>query len=107
MFNTFYKGTVDDLLAFVGTAPKEEIEKVGDENETLNRDELIAYVVDTNKCSREEAERIVTEIQREEFNELIQPMIEKGFVELTGYDASGDPIYKPTVKGLMASYKVN
>jgi len=107
MFNTFYKGSIDDLLAFVGTAPKEEIEKVGDKNEMLNRDELIAYVIDTNKCSREEAERIVTEIQREEFDEQIKSMLERGFVELTGYDADGDPIYKPTVKGLMASYKVN
>jgi len=106
MFNTFYKGSVDDLLAFVGTAPKEEIEKVGGDNETLNREELIAYTIDTTKCSHEDAERIVTELQREEFDEQIKPM-EKGFVELTGYDNDGDPIYMPTLKGLLASVKIN
>jgi HD superfamily phosphohydrolase YqeK len=102
MFNTFYKGTVDDLLAFVGTAPNEEIAKVGNENEVLNREELIAYIMDTAKCPREEAVRVADEIQLEEFDKTIKPLLEKGFVEIVEYDKDGQPVYKPTLKGLMA-----
>ena len=108
MFNTFYKGSVDDLLAFVGTAPKEEIAKVGDENEVLNREELIAYIIDTAKCPREEAVRIADEIQLEEFDKTIKPMLDEGLIEIVEYDADGQPVYKPTLKGLvLMSAKAN
>ena len=102
MFNTFYRGSVDDLLAFVGTAPEEELEKVNSENEMLNRDELIAYIMDTSKCSREDAVRMADEFLLEEFDKKIKPMLDEGLVEIVEYDKDGNPVYKPTLKGLMS-----
>jgi hypothetical protein len=100
MFNTFFKGSVEDLLNHTLTAPKSEIDKVGSENERLNREEAIAFAMDDFKITREEAEKIVTEIQLEEFHRIAHDMVEKGFLEITEYDSEGQPIYQPTKKGL-------
>lgn len=100
MFNTFFKGTVEDLLNRVLTAPQSAIDNVGNENEHLNREEAIVFAMDDLKVTREEAERIVTEIQLEEFHRIAKGMVEKGFLEITEYDSEGQPIYQPTEKGL-------
>ena len=100
MFNTFFKGSVEDLLNRVLTAPQSAIDKVGDENERLNREEAIAFAMDDLKITREEAEKIVTEIQLEEFHRIAKGMVEKGLLEITEYDGEGQPIYQPTEKGL-------
>jgi hypothetical protein len=100
MFNNFFTGTVDDLLKKVTSAPAEAINKVGDENEVLNREEMIAMVMDDFKLSRQEAEKIVTEIQLEELNNIMFGMVEKGLLEIVSYDGEGNPRYKPTLKAL-------
>jgi hypothetical protein len=100
MFNTFFKGTVEDLLNRVLTAPQEAIDRVGDANERLNREEAIAFAMDDLKISREEAERIVTEIQLEEFHRIAKSCVERGLLEITEYDGEGQPIYTPTIMGL-------
>lgn len=98
MFNTFFNGTVDDLLNHVGTAPAEEIRTVDADNKILNREECIQSIMDSHKIDRELAEKCVTEIQMEEFNRIIQSLLEKGMVEVTGYDEENQPIYKPVEK---------
>jgi len=100
MFNKFFTGTVDELLNKVTTAPVEAINKIGNKDEVLNREELIATVMDDFKMSRAEAERIVTEIQLEEFERIAKGMVEKGLLEITGYDGEGNAQYTPTLKGL-------
>lgn len=101
MFNTFFKGSVEDLLKQMDTPEAAEaIKQVGDKNQVLTREEIVAFIMDEAKCPREEAERFATEIQLEEFNRIIQPMIEQGLIELTGYDDEGPPKYLPTQKGL-------
>ena len=105
MFNKFFKGTVDDLLGHVLTAPKSAINKVGDENERLDREEAIAFMMDDFKITRQRAEEIVTEIQLEEFHRIAKGMVEDGLLEITEYDGEGQPVYKPTEKGL-ASIRV-
>ena len=100
MFNTFFKGSVDDLLNKVTTAPVEAINKVGNKDEVLNREELIATVMDDLKLPRAEAEKFVTEMQMEEFDRIAKGMVEKGLLEITGYDGDGNAQYTPTLKGL-------
>lgn len=100
MFNKFFKGTVEDLFNQMDTPEAAAaIKQVGDKNQVLTREEIVAFIMDEAKCPQEEAERIATEIQLEEFNRIIQPMIEKGLVELVGYDDEGLPKYMPTQKG--------
>jgi hypothetical protein len=100
MFNTFFKGSVDDLLNKVTTAPPEAINKVGNKDELLNREELIATVMDDFKMPRAEAERIVTEIQMEELDRIAKKMVSDGLLEISEYDNDGNPKYIPTPLGL-------
>ena len=100
MFNQFFTGTVDDLLNKVTAAPPEAINKVGNNDELLNREELIATVMDDFKLPRAEAERIVTEIQMEELDRIVKKMMDNGLLEISEYDTDGNPQYKPTLKGL-------
>jgi|SRR5579862_2650179 len=93
MFNTFFKGNVDDLLKQMESAPAEAINKVGDDTELLNREELIATVMDDYKLPHEEAERIVTEIQMEEFDRIAKKLLDEGFIEIESYDGDGNPVY--------------
>jgi predicted transcriptional regulator len=99
MFNTFFKGTTDDFLNHVLNAPKSEIDKVGGENEVLNREECISLLMDDFKMPKEKAEKIVTEIQLEEFHEIAQRLVNKGFLEVTEYDEEFQPVYKVTEAG--------
>jgi len=100
MFNKFFQGSVDDLLNHVAAAPTETINKVGNVDEVLNRDEAIATVMDDMKVSKADAEAIVTELQLEEFDRIAKDMVEKGLLEITSYDNEGNPQYTPTQKGL-------
>ena len=97
MFNQFFTGTVDDLLNKVTTVPTEVINKVGNKDELLNREELIATVMDDFKMPRAEAERIVTEIQLEELDRIVKKMMDNGLLEISEYDTDGNPQYKPTL----------
>ena len=45
-------------------------------------------------------ERIVTEIQLAELHRIAGGMVEDGLLEITEYDGDGQPVYKPTEKGL-------
>jgi len=99
MFNKFFSGNADDLLAMVCTAPTSEIQSVDDPNKLLNRGELIDTVIDEFQVPKEEAERIVTEIQTEELTKICNKMVEMGLVEVNEYDDEGNPKYTPTELG--------
>lgn len=98
MFNTFFHGSVDELLTHVGTAPVSEIEKVQDIDRKLFGEELIQTVMDEFKVARDEAKRIVEEIQMEELDCVLKSLLDKGEIEVTGYDKDGQPIYMPVKK---------
>ena len=100
MFNKFFKGTIDDLLKMVSDAPTEEINKINNPDEILNPDEAIATVMDDLKVSKEEAERIVTELQIEEFDKIARDLVDKGIIEIVDYDIENGYKYMPTEKGL-------
>ena len=55
MFNTFFKGSPEDLLGHVLNAPQSAIDKVKDDNQLLNHEELVAVVMDDFKIGHEEA----------------------------------------------------
>lgn len=98
MFNTFFHGSVDELLNHVGTAPASEIKRVDDPNKKLFGEELIQTVMDEFKLPREEATKIVQAIQMEELDKVLKSLLEKGEIELVGYDADGLAMYLPVKK---------
>lgn len=95
MFNTFFHGTIDEMLNHVGTAPTAEIDRVDDPDKKLYGEELIQTVMDISKIPRDEAEKLVGEIQMEELNRICNDLLEKGLIELVGYDDDGLPKYLP------------
>jgi predicted transcriptional regulator len=99
MFNTFFKGSVDELLNHVATAPKSEIDKVGNGNKRVSREEAIEMTMDDLKIPREKAEKIVTKIQLEEYHKIAQGLVEKGLLEITEYDEEFQPVYGVTEAG--------
>lgn len=99
MFNKFFIGTADDLLNRITNAPLEAIKTAADPDALLNRGELIATVMDDLKIGREEAEKIVTEIQLMELDRISQGLVKKGFLEVTSYDNDGQPVYGVTELG--------
>ena len=52
------------------------------------------------KLAMKKPERIVTEIQLAELHRIAGGMVEDGLLEITEYDGDGQPVYKPTEKGL-------
>jgi hypothetical protein len=94
---TFFKGSIDELLESVAKAPESEVARITDENTLLQREEAIAMVIEDFKVPREQAERIVSEIQMEEFHRIAKGMVEDGLLEITGYDDDG-PVYAPVKK---------
>lgn len=95
MFKTFFHGTLDELLNHVGTAPASEVEKVAkaDPEEKLYGEELIQTVMDEFKLPRDEAKRVVEEIQMEELKRILKSLLEKGEIEVIGYDEEGQELY--------------
>ena len=53
--------------------------------------------MDEYKLPREQAEKIVTEIQMEELHRICGKMVEDGVLEVTGYDEDG-PVYAQVKK---------
>src|ERR1017187_10155339 len=94
-----FTGSIDDLLNHVSNVSNEEIERIGDENLMLNREECIALVMEEGRLPKEEAEKIVTEIQLMELDEIMKGMMERGLVEIAEYDENGQPGYIITKKG--------
>ncbi len=99
MFNTFVQTTAEDLLNQVCSAPMADIEKSVDPNRLLNHNEMVDLVIEEFSNSKEEAEQIVTQIQLEEFYNTVGSLVEKGLVEITGYDEDGQPEYGLTELG--------
>lgn len=95
---TFFKGNIDELLDSVAKTPESEVARITDENALLQREEAIAMVMEDFKLPREQAEKIVSEIQMEEFHRIAKGMVEDGILEITGYGEDG-PTYAP-VKNL-------
>ncbi len=100
MLNTFFNGSADDLLKRITEAPTATIDAALDPDRLLNHKELVDTVIDEFKLPPDEAEKIVTEIQMEELNNVLKGLAEKGLVEVVGYDNEGNPKYMPTLKGL-------
>ena len=77
--NLYFTGTIDDLLKDYENASIDEINKVGDKNEILNHDEIVALLMDDYKLSRNEAEIRATEIQCEELERISNELVNKGY----------------------------
>lgn len=101
MFRPF-TGTIDDLLKKVDTIDPDEVERivVDQTQDVLLPDDLaIELIMSEAKLSREDAERILTEVKLEEVDRAIARLIEQGLVEVTNYGEDGAPLYGLTSEG--------
>jgi hypothetical protein len=96
-----FQGTIDELLAHCATSDADEVEQVicQGKDRILSPVEARDSLMEDYKLSKEDAEKIVLEIQLEEFNRIASGMVDKGLLEITKYDSEGNPEYKVTDKG--------
>ena len=96
---TFFTGSIDDLLNKVSHAKDSEVKRIKDENTVLNREEIVATIMDEWKVDKEEATRIADDIQLSELHRVCGDLVKDGILEITGFDEYG-PTYTHTAKGL-------
>lgn len=97
--NTFFRGTVDELLEQTTANPTKEIEKINSPDEVLHRQEIIDTIIDDFKLGKDEATKIADELLLEEYYKIMQGLADKGYVEVISYDKDFKPEYGLTEQG--------
>ena len=89
-----FKGTIDEFLESAAKLNVDELYK------DLEKKECIAYIMKHAECdNEEEAHQVYEEICMQDTKETLDLLIEKGLVEITSYDETGEPLYTLTKKG--------
>ena len=101
MFKPFH-GSIDDLLNHVDKMNPDDVEKIvvdQSEDVLLNDKDAINMIMAEGQLDHETAEAILTEIKLEEVSRAIGNLLEEGLIEVSDYDAVGDPMYSLTDNG--------
>jgi hypothetical protein len=98
MFDKNFQGTTEQFLNHILSAPQSEIDAANDPDRELNRDELIAFVMEDFQVGQVEAEAIVQKILEEEVRQGCESLVAKGFLEIADYNDEGQPRYQMTEK---------
>jgi hypothetical protein len=97
-----FHGTVDQLLENMKLVDDDQVERVileGKEDYILSDEEAVSMIMAEADVSRDEAADILNEIKSEEMQRVITKLVGEGIVEVTSYDAAGEPLYGLTQNG--------
>lgn len=92
-----FTGTIDDLLNHTSKLDVSEFYK--DEDVQMSDEEAIDYVIKKCNVDRDEAKRIYENLKLEEVSEMVNKLVEKGLLEIVGYNESGEALYQQTELG--------
>jgi len=101
VFATSFTGTIDALLQHTAAADADAVE-LEVENEKVVRQVMRDFDVD-----REQALEMIQQAQLAQVQAVLDKLLAKGLVEISGVDASGDPLYVQTEKGRRLAAKQN
>lgn len=99
---TPFRGTVDDLLKNMDNVDVDQVERVvvkQNEDYILSDPEAISMIMAESDVSKEVAEDILNEIKHEEIVRVCANLVEQGLIEVSSYDADGNPSYSLTNNG--------
>lgn len=91
-----FKGTVDDFLSHCSKLDVDAIEKSIEES---NMNCLVEEISENMDVTPQEAKEIIEDIKLDIVQKEIDHLLEEGLIEITGYNAKGEPLYSTTQKG--------
>lgn len=100
-FSPFH-GTVDELLKNMDNVDADQVERVvveQNEDYTVSDDEAVSMIMAEANVLHDEAVNILNEIKREEVARVLGGLMKDGVVEVSSYDADGQPLYSLTDNG--------
>lgn len=92
-----FTGTIDDLLTHCASVDDDTIDQA------LELERAIEHVMSELDMNREEAMETIQEIHLMEIQQTVNSMIEKGLLQITGYNEDGEPLYGQTELGKKVS----
>lgn len=90
-----FVGTTEQFLEHCS---KLDADAIALEAEQHHYNECIQYIQNEYECDATEAADIYKQIQLMELQQMVDALISEGLVEIVGYDADGNPLYKSTNK---------
>jgi Mn-dependent DtxR family transcriptional regulator len=97
-----FTGSIDELLDHCSNVD----EDICNDDTMLNHEELVDTIAEDFRVSKEEADRIAMEVKLEIVRDTVKQLADQGILELTGYDADGECIYRLTEKGKQYADKI-
>lgn len=95
--NGNFAGSVDDLLLHCSNLDADQVEEQVKSEEKQN---CIEYIKNETGCTNAEAEEVYNEIALKEVADVVNKLVEDGFLEIVGIDEKGEPKYALTELGL-------
>lgn len=96
-----FTGTVDELLDHMNNIDDSKVESdINEDRDVLLSDgEAITQIMEELKCDRTEAEKVLMMVKEEEVKNTLNNLMSEGLVEISRYDADGEPLYSLTDAG--------
>lgn len=94
--NTTFTGTVDQLLDHCS---KIEFDISEEEIKVRDYELSLKYIMDCENVNREEAIEIYNMIALQEVKETVDKLVKEGLLQISGYDADGEPKFELTQLG--------
>lgn len=92
-----FTGNIDDLLNHCASVDDNTIDQA------LELERAIEHVMSELDMDREEAMETIQHIHLMEVQQTVNSMMEKGLLEITGYNEDGEPLYGQTELGKKVS----
>ena len=96
-----FTGNIDELLNHCATVDDVTIEQA------LELERAIEHVMRELEVERDEAMEIIQDIHLAEVQQTVLDMVDKGLLEVTGYNENGEPLYGQTELGKKLSQETD
>lgn len=104
-FHKNFTGSIDDLLNYCQQLDADKVERLAEgklEDEMLTPEEVRATIMEECHVDETEAEKIRMDMMVEYVREICKDLESRGFLEVSGYDDGGQPLYRTTELGKQA-----
>ncbi len=92
-----FTGNIDELLNHCASVDDATIDQA------LELERAIEHVMTELEMDREEAMQLIQDIHLAEVQQTVLDMVDKGLLEVTGFNEDGEPLYGQTELGKMLS----
>ena len=96
-----FTGNIDDLLNHCASIDDKQL------SESIELETAIEHVMKEVECTREEALEIIEQIHLNEVQQTVNEMVDKGLMEIIGYNDDGEALYGLTERGKQARVQMN